>query len=178
MREIFFHEDDYVQIQFLPDSSLEFCIEEMQICDEHAEKHRAAVGAGWTKMYIRKDAPQNLGVFTISASELSAALDRHLARYDHVFTGYSTHRERCVRTLAWGDDGFVLFAEHDEDLIVRELWFGLGQWRAEKADDYVSTLVNLPHASELLIVDWAWSRIVPLADAECLKAYVDERATV
>lgn len=177
MRDVWFHEDDAGQIEFLPVSNLRYCKKEMGIIDAHADEHRVE-GGGWSQVYLRSDAPESLATLGITFSELSDALGMNLEPYERVFIGFGTNRELCSRTFAWGDERFDLFAEVNETKVIKYLWFGLGKWSFDKQQHYCEILFGLPHATELLIADWPASRVVRLADSEDVRAYVAEWSTM
>src|SRR5687768_6450824 len=101
-RDIYFHEDDHCQQQILPFDAKAFAAEELKRIAEFAEAHRAPGGVGWTDMYMRSNPPLELRALGISRRQFSEAISRSLEPFDDVYTGYSSHCERCKRTAAWG----------------------------------------------------------------------------
>ncbi len=58
MRESYFHEDDYCQIEILPIDNLKFCLKQAGKISEFSEKHQN--GIGWDAMYVREENPRKL----------------------------------------------------------------------------------------------------------------------
>jgi hypothetical protein len=165
IREIFFHEDDYCQQQFLPAEATDSAVTELAAIDQFSEAHRAPEGVGWTDIYIRSGDHLGFGTLGIHRDTLDARLVVRLPYYDRVFTGYSSHREICQRTGAWGvGERCSVFADWDDSGIVQNIWtefFDLSEdallsaaWAAAAiAPDY-----------PLIYIDWAWDYTCPAAD--------------
>lgn len=100
MASVYFHEDEYCRVEVLPVGNLAHLLAEMGRIDEFAAAHSEP--GGFTDMYVRGDAPQPLSSLGITLADLQAALDPLLTPFAEVYTGYSTYRERCVSTVAWG----------------------------------------------------------------------------
>ncbi len=172
-RSIYFHEDDYCQIELLPRSAQQHCVTEMGIIDDFAAKHSDG-GMGYTDIYLRPDAPHALSELRLAVSGFASAIQKHLPPYDSVFTGYSSHRERCKRTLAWGDASFVIFADQDAE-IVQHAWLSFGSHGLFDAGRITRALRSLPSSDSIIIADWSWSLIASISDARALDEYFRQR---
>lgn len=172
-RSIYFHEDDYCQIELLPLAARQHCVTQMGIIDDFSARHSDG-GPGYTDIYVRPGAPQPFAGLGISIAALSAAIQPHLPVYDSVFTGYSSYREHCKSTSAWGDESFTLFADHEAE-IVRHVWLDFDN--AFEPARVAAALRSVPGSDGLLIADWSWSRIALLSDAAALYGYFLQRLT-
>ncbi|MEL6897757.1 MAG: hypothetical protein AAFP90_16790 [Planctomycetota bacterium] len=173
MREGYSHEDDYCQIELLPDVNWDFCANQMTEIDTFSDRHRT--DAGWTDIYVRSENPTPLTDLSINRDIFVQSLDNLLPSFDRVKTGYSTYTEACANTLALGrDDNVVIFAEHDENDAVSKIWLTLDVYTA---DDRAVAHKALQIISQwpLILVDWGWSVLIRLADAEALADYFDKR---
>lgn len=103
-RETFLHEDDFGQIEILPVSSMDFCSTQMKNIQKFSNQHQCENGYGWSDVFVRSEAPINLASLNIKKNDVSAALDSTMIEYEKVYTGYSSHRELCPSTLAYGDE--------------------------------------------------------------------------
>ena len=74
MTEIYFHEDDYCQIEVLPVSNWEHCATQIGEIESFSEAHPAPGGTGWTDMYVREENPFSLRDLGISRTTLASAL--------------------------------------------------------------------------------------------------------
>ena len=171
MRETYFHEDDYCQVEVLPATNYEFCRNQLGEIESFSTKHDT--GFGWTDMFIRSDAPTELKSAGLLESEVESELATYLPKYDRVFTGYSTYREECKNTIAFGvNDNFVMYADIGHG-VVTKLWltiYGLQDSdiaNAQRLIDYLSR-------SHLMLVDWSMSAIVAFADSNAVGQYLLE----
>jgi hypothetical protein len=156
-REIYFHEDDYCQQQLLPQEAATHATSEIRKIDEFAEAHKAPDGLGWTDVYVRNDAPAQFRVLNLNRERFDALVSPHLPRFDQVFTGYSSHREACVKTAAWGlSQSCALFADWSEDGIVANVWTEFFDSEDASIDAAARAVAALASIHPLIYVDWAW----------------------
>ncbi len=122
-REIFFHEDDYCQQQLLPREAAGYSEAELKAIDDFANSHRAPGGMAWTAIYMRKSAPVEFNALKLLKEDFAAIVAKYLPAYDVVYTGYSSHRELCKRTSAWGTSPqCAVFADWHDDGMVANVW--------------------------------------------------------
>ena len=172
MRKIYFHEDDYCQLEVLPLSAEQFCRREMGEIEEFAEEHRE--GPFYTDMYLREESPEPLRQLNLRPEQLTAALD-FLPAYDLVETGYSSYREECQSTQARGlNEELAVFWSVDEAGLVEAIW--LAFWvEPQEANAARQLLTALGHLDPLLLADWGWSRCVDLSQPTEIEQYVAEK---
>ncbi len=171
MREGYFHEDDYCQVEVLPASARTYCLVEMGRIDEFAKAHWD--GTGFTDMYIRRQAPVSLVSLGTTLAEWESAIGPLVPRFTQVLTGYSSYRESCPSVVGWGlSDGQAVFASVGEAKAVGPVWLSLNGVTAERVGLWARLLRSLPRAPELLIADWSASQVVVLADVPALEAYL------
>lgn len=163
MREAYFHEDDYCQVELLPVDNLQHCLQQMGEQQVFADAH--ASGAGWTDMYVRSAPPSPLSALGITATQLRQALGAVLPPYDAVFTGYGSYRVACENVLAFGGDKTeTLFAGINDDGVVADLW----------CSDAMAELLLLPLPQQLLLADWNAGLACPLAERALFARYLQE----
>lgn len=172
-RSVYFHEDDFCQIELLPVAARQHCMAQMGIIDDFAAKHDAG-GMGCTGIYLRPDAPHTFAELRIATAAFSAAISKHVPAYGSVFTGYSSHREECRNTLAWGDETWTLFADQEEGMIER-VWLDLGRPDPAGAARIAAALRDLPGSEHVLLADWSWCLIAMLSDSASLHEYFQQR---
>jgi hypothetical protein len=171
VRTAFFHEDDYCQVEVLPAASADYCRSEMGRIDKFAEAHRD--GAGYTDIYVRGESPVLLPAIGIALEEMRASVEPLLPPFDQVFTGYSSHREPCRSTVAWGEDDFrAVFARFGERGEVRAVWLSLYGVEPDRVGHWCRVLRALPRATELVVANWNSSEVVSLADESALATYL------
>lgn len=175
-RKVYFHEDDYCQIEVLPAQNWAYCAQQLQQIVEFSERHRAPNGMGWTDIFMRSEEPISLSTLTLEAERVSRLLSRHLMPFDKVETGYSSHSEECLNTRAFGFNAdCVVYLSTTPSGIVDHLWLGLGGPAEPARDALVAALVDFSTLGELLFVDWGWGRLFSLSDRVGLGSYLGER---
>jgi hypothetical protein len=180
MRTVYFHEDDYCQVEILPVAAVNFVSDEMRSVEEFSQAH--SDGAGFTRMYVRNDPPTSLASLGITVDDVRAALEPLLPAFDQVMTGYSTHRELLPNAVGWGiADYNAVFVTVGESGVIQAAWLCAGFDSPERVDRWCSVLKAFPRASGLVLADWNTLEMVPLADEVKLAAYLrpdeDEQAT-
>ena len=179
MTEIYFHEDDYCQIEVLPISNWEHCAAQIGEIESFSKVRRAPGGIGWTDMYVREENSSSLHDLGISRTTFASALCEALPECDAVYTGYSTHREKCEQTAAFGNSTEVaVFADFGKDDVVEHIWLALDVTEQDEVELMLKAFHALGTLSDLLLVDWGWGVLSPLNDGDALKRYMLKRIEV
>lgn len=161
--DVYFHEDEYCQQEILPASALDFCRNQLTEIDEFATEHQAPGGVGWTKMYLREDSPQKLSDLNITKEAFRSVMKEHLPEISVVYTGYSSYRELCQRTVGFGyHTDCIIYADWNEQDIVDSIWTGIFTTKETELAAAVSALQNLGKQFPLIYVDWAWGFVAPM----------------
>lgn len=171
-KELWFHEDDYARVQFLPFSCWNFCCDQLDKLGAHDVAHRAPEGVGWTKMYSLPAAPAPTASLAISTGDLAAAMPWKLRRTNRVLTGtWSEKGERLPRTAAYRSGSCAIVFGWNEDRIVESLWFkdGYASWWNRRA--LIEAFFRLGLLAPLLLVDWRGA-LIDLRDRKAIRAYV------
>ncbi len=176
MREVYFHEDDYCQLELVAEANGRWCAEQMGKIDEFAAAHKADVG--WTDIYVRSQNPRALSSVNICRSKFTEYMPSRMPHFDRVFTGYSSYRTECKNTIAFGpSDSLVAYAEFDDNDVISSVWFSLDLQSTDDvmiANELASALSRWP----VLLADWGWSQLIRLADADSLTQYFRGRVKV
>src|SRR5688572_17188539 len=88
---VWFHEEDYCQIELLPHSAEGFAREEAEAIRVFADAHRAPRGIGWTDLYRQKQPPASMYDLHIELGTLGECIPRTLRPFERVVTGYGTY---------------------------------------------------------------------------------------
>jgi hypothetical protein len=168
-REIYFHEDDYCQQELLPREALAHAEAEVEKIAEFADSHRAPDGAGWTDVYVRQKPPVSFRALGMKKEVFADAVSPDLSPFDLVYTGYSSYRERCKKTAAWGTATHnALFADWDDEGIITNVWaqfFDPDEKSLLAASKAVAALGML---HSIIYVDWAWGYTCEIINEEAL----------
>lgn len=175
MRSIYFHEDDYCQIELLPLSNWNHCLSQMQQINEFSEARK--IDVGWTDIYLRPDAPQELGSLSIDLNAMKLAIGSLFQPYDAVTTGYSSYVENCPNTVAWGNtEALTIFADYDETQVIKHIWLSIGMLNSTEAKEALLMFQSLPKCAEMLLANWNWGRLISLKDEHELESYLSQEA--
>lgn len=163
MREVYFHEDDFCQIEILPLSNLEFCLQQAGLIEKFSEEHTE--GAGYNDIYIREENPHKLSDLNITADVVRNCFSSLLPEYEKIYTGYSSYKELCKNIIAFGRDNeeTIFFQINDSD-IVETIW----------CSDLLNEILQLPNNNELLLADWASDFICPLSESSRIKDFIKQ----
>ena len=174
--EIYFHEDDYCQQEILPLAALDFCRNQIAEIDEFAAAHQAPDGIGWTDVFMREDSPGKIAEFGITLELLRATMREFLPEVPVVYTGYSSFRERCQRTIGFGFHAdCIIYADWNDQEIIEHVWTGIFTPEASEITVVVSALQSLGQKFPLLYVDWAWSFVTPLDQSRKLRDRLESK---
>jgi hypothetical protein len=176
LRELYFHEDDYCQLELVAEANGRWCAEQMGRIDEFAAAHKAEVG--WTDILVRSESPTPLSSLAISRSQFIDSMPSSMRPFDRIFTGYGTTLSECRQTIAFGPHhSLVAHAELDAEDIVSAVWFTFDL----KSPGDVAIATDLTHALSrwpALIADWGWSQLIRLTDVDALTQYFSARVEV
>ncbi len=156
-REIYFHEDDYCQQQLLPSSKSDVISQELNKVAEFSKAHQAPEGLGWTDVYVREALDSEFGDLGMNLDTFDRCVSHFLQKFDNVFTGYSSYREVCRMTGAWGlSDSCCIFADWNDAKVVQHVWTSFFDAKDECIQICANTVKALSSQSPLIYVDWAW----------------------
>lgn len=174
MREAYFHEDDYGQIEVLSISNWDYCLSQLKKIGKFSDEHFD--GIGWTDMYIRDENPQRLASLNINVKDLASVLGETLEPYDKVLTGYSSYREESKRTLAFGsENSCIVFVGYDSNDIIQDIWLDFGIVTQNDKELALKGLSILESIGEMIIVDWGVGSMIKLSDKDKIMSYFNLR---
>lgn len=162
---MYFHEDDYCQVQVLPERSYEKCCRELGLIDQFATDH-ALEGGGWSNMYLREVDDEQETKLRLSSDEAAQRLDKHGRCVSQVATGYSSHREPATGVRGWLLFEAELFVEADDRGTINAIWVGRVPCGSE--DALAAALLDIQVHEHLIVVDWAGGVIARVADEPAL----------
>lgn len=171
---IYFHEDDYCQIEILPAQNESFCRRQMGLIQGVAQAHAAEGGAGFTELYVREENPISLEDQVLDRKALEAALSPLVPWHELVYTGYSSYREVCANTHAFAVNEQVALFYSLKESIVSNIWLLLNPYTASERLLASRMLEALSGLGELLLVDWSWGTALSLRDKAGIDAYLQE----
>lgn len=170
-RTVYFHEDDYCQVEILPLAAKKFCLKQIGEIDEFAGRH--SEGIGFSDIYVRDESPHLIGEAGISQEKIAEVLD-FLPEFDEVDSEYLHYTEDSQLVFARGiDNDTAVFWEKEENGIISAMWLGI-YVIPENRDIWCRTLTALGSIAPLLLVDWCAGICVDLADIKEIENYINE----
>ena len=155
---------------------LAFVETEIKKSIEFAQAHRAADGVGWTDVYVRQDAPVSIRALNMKKDDIDALISAHLPRFDLVYTGYSSYRERCGKAAAWGtSQQNAIFADWDQDGMVTNVWTQFFESDEKSVFAASKAIVALGMVHSLIYIDWAWSFVCEIVNEEAFTARLQDK---
>ncbi len=173
MRSIYFYEDDFQQIEIVPQENETHCINQAKDINSFADEHRS--GEGYSEIFLRSKNTVDTYDKGITISALESCISEVLFKYDEVYTGYSPYRELCNSITAYGNDENVVLFCQTKDGIVEYIWLTLD---IAKENDIVIALnmfKSINNLGSFILVDWNWSFIANLSHTEDIKSYLKNR---
>lgn len=166
-REIYFHEDDYCQQQLLPASEKGSASDELAKISDFSKAHAAPNGVGWTDVYVREGTGAGFDTLRMNRSQFEELIQACLPKFDAVYTGYSSYRQECKSTGAWGtSDSCCVFADWNDDGIIQNVWTGFFDDSPDSISLAARAVSSLASQSPLVFIDWAWDYTVDASDQE------------
>lgn len=171
-KSIYFHEDDYRQVEILPAENEAYCKRRAGLIDQFAEEHRSE--AGFTNIYVRQENPLSLREKKLAKADLEQALKSHLSYYDQVYTGYSSYRELCQNTYAFAlNENIAVYYAVEKD-IIGEIWLSMMPETEDEVDLAQRVLETIGGLEELILADWNQGVVARLEDKEAVVQYLKE----
>jgi hypothetical protein len=166
---LFYHEDDYCQIELSPMENLTLFQGESKKINDLADK--SFDGYGYTDIYVRNDNRIKLEERKIDQNELEAIVRAiGLDKATKVITGYgTTYRENCKNTVGFGKDYSAIYFDFKEE-IVGHIWL-TNHFSMDK-QKLVDCLLQLGQKWNLLLVDWNQTITVDLTNRDEIEKYL------
>ncbi|MDE6678392.1 MAG: hypothetical protein K2K02_05060, partial [Ruminococcus sp.] len=164
---VYFHEDDYCQIEILPLSAKKFCLQQISEIFGFAEKHTEEYG--FSDIYIRNESPHSIQEVGISHEKISEILD-FLPEFDKVVSEY-TENSQLVFSRGINNHTAV-FWEKDEDNIISAMWLGGMYIVPENCHIWRKILTVLGNTAPLMLADWNAGICIDLTNAEEIENYI------
>ncbi len=169
-RTVYFHEDDYCQIEILPLSAKKFCLKQIGEIFGFAEKHTEEYG--FSDIYIRNENSHSIREVGISHEKIAEILD-FLPEFDEVTSEYLQWIEDSKPVFSRGiDNDTAVFWEKDENNIISAMWLGGMYIVPENCHIWRKILTVLGNTAPLMLADWNAGICIDLTNAEEIENYI------
>ena len=167
---IFYHEDDFRQVEIVPCDNLSTLKTESEKVDTFAKEHFD--GPGFTDIYVRND--QNnikLKQRRIAPNDLEKILGLlGFDRISNVLTGYGqNYRKQHKECVAFGS-GYCAAYYDFKDNVVEHIWF-TNHWSMDRGR-LAKSLHDIGQQWNLLLQDWNLTVTIDLKDKTAIDKYL------
>ena len=165
---IFYHEDDYRQVEIVPSENFEKLIRQAENVQDFADQHFD--GSGYTDIMVRDDNGFKLNQRGIIVNELDSFLSElGLEKYTEVSTGIRPGEMKSKNTIGYGKNYRAIFFDYETDT-VQSIWVS-GTPEVEKTL-YAETLNKIGMKWNLLLMDWNSLELIDLRNHEQIGKYL------
>lgn len=166
---IFFHEDDYKQVEIVPSENFGELIKQAENVQDFAEKHFD--GGAFTDIMIREENGFKLKNRGIKPRELDLIL-LHLPinKYTEVSTGIRPGEMNSENTYGYGENYNGIFFDFEFDSVTG-IWI-VGSPEVQNKE-FVQVLNNIGNKWNLLLMDWNSLELIDLKDKEQIENYLN-----
>lgn len=167
---IFYHEDDFRQVEIVPGDNLSTLVAESKNVDTFAKEHFD--GSGFSDIYVRNDKNKTkLNQLRIDPKDLEKILSAlGFDRIPNVLTGYGqNYREQHKNCVAFGGDYCAVYYDF-QDNVVEHIWF-TNHWNMDR-EKLAKSLYDLGQQWNLLLQDWNQTVTVDLKDKKSIDQYL------
>lgn len=167
---IFYHEDDFRQVEIVPGDNLANLKSESEKVDSFTKEHFD--GSGFTDIYVRSDEDKTkLNHREINPNDLEKILSSMgLDRIPNVLSGYGeNYREKHEACIAFGKDYCAVYYDY-KDNVVQHIWF-TNHWSMDR-EKLAAMLHDLGQKWNLLLQDWNLTVTIDLKDKNSIDHYL------
>jgi len=174
-KSVFYHEDNYRQIDILPIQNIFSVQQEADKISELSEEDYT--GDGFLKAYAISQTKYPLEKLNINRRVFEALLkEDSLFYFDEVYTGYSSYTELKKDTYAFGYENYVIYYTVLNN-IVTAIWVDynfLSDTLNERPMRLKTTLYKIGVLYKLMLVDWNQDISVDLSKEIGISSYIKQ----
>jgi len=169
--ELFFHEDDYLQIEIIPKDNFFQKSKNISETEYNYSEH------GFTDIIFRESNKVPTLSLEITKKNLVSILKKHaLAKFDKIYSGYgSTTNILQKRTQAFGYEDYAILFDYDKS-IVKNIWLIFDPDLHLPFHNYrnlTKVLIDIGKIWNLILIDWNEDVIVDLKSKEKITHYLN-----
>lgn len=175
LKTIFFHEDDYRQIEIIPAENYGFCKTQMGDIERFADNHLVENGSGYTDIFLRGENPVPLTEKNVSAIDLDRMLKSVLPPIKKVYTGYGSFKTKCKHISAYGDHtGIVIFFDKKGEYVAN-IWIDLAVCNESDIHTTLNVLRTISGLGEFILADWSSDFVGQIDNTNTIREYLKEQ---
>lgn len=171
---VYFHEDIFNQVEFLPRENKEYLKSENKKIENFAKENFD--GHGFTDIYVRDESPKTISDKKIDFEELDKILlTLGLEKIAEVYEGYGSGKWKCENTFAYVYDRAQIFVSLKDNL-VHDFWVDGFRFHKdiETKNKLKSVLWRIGNEMNLLLNDWDLTVVIDLKEESEIEKYLNE----
>ncbi|GAB1856115.1 hypothetical protein MHTCC0001_09500 [Flavobacteriaceae bacterium MHTCC 0001] len=167
---IFYHEDDYLQVEIIPSDNFDELIKQAENVQDFAEKHFD--GGGYTDIMVREENGVKLKEREIKPKELDLILSElPIRKCTDVSTGIRPGEIKSKNTYGYGENYNGIFFNFNSNSVTG-IWIAGSPNIEDKI--LVKILNDIGKKWSLLLMDWNSLELVDLKDKEQIEKYLKD----
>lgn len=168
---IFFHEDDYLQVEILPNKNL--------FVENKMNAQNSFNDSGIVEIFSRSQIMYPLQSLQIGKESMESVLKKYaIFSFNFVYSGYSNHRERVDNAFGFGYENHAIIYKHDGyKFQVVNMWIIYSYFSDEFNRDpqaLKATLEDLGLTYEVMLVDWIQNIALDLKNKKSVDSYLKD----
>lgn len=172
MTTFYIHEDDWGMHCIIPAENFDQTKDNFQESNELSE--RSFDGIGWKEIYVIPEEKVSILERNISFQEIKSLLEPFLPLATEVESGYSSYRESCPNSFAFGNSYKIAFYGNKKGEIVSSLNFlnYCTEMEELKLEQLSNALFALGSKYNLILADWQYYKLINLSNLSAIKTYL------
>ena len=162
---IFYHEDDFCQIEIVPKENLSDLLKQADNINDFTAEN------GYSDIYVREENKVSLKTKQIDKSELENLLAKlGTEKHTEITTGYgSDYRVKSENTIGFGKDYSAVYFDFDNEL-VNNIW--ITNLSGLNNENVVNVLSKIGEKWNLVMMDWNRSELIDLSNKKMIEKYI------
>ena len=170
-KELFYHEDDYLQVEIISKSNLFERSKELTNINYDFTEY------GFSSISLRGEKKRPTSYLNINATELDECLKEYsLVKFNKVYTGYSSNSIPKKNTTAYGFEDYAILFDFEKE-VVQNIWVVFSPKLKMPFHSYSNlskALFSIGNKYEMILVDWNEEKIINLYSIIEIENYLNE----
>ena len=178
-KKIHYHEDDYRNIEIVPNENLEEIINEFKKIQNFSEIKKSNNWNKYTDIYVKEEYKNKTATKKIRLDTIRKIITENMTEFSEVTTGIKPQIYKCEKTIAfWLTKNIIIFVEYRKKTIVENIWLHINVTNEIDKENLIKTLSNLSKKYDLLIVDRNAFFIANLSNEKAINKYLEEKLKI
>ncbi|KSA11582.1 hypothetical protein [Maribacter dokdonensis] len=162
---IFYHEDDFCQIEIVPKENLSDLLKQADNINDFTAEN------GYSDIYVREENKVSLKTKQIDKSELENLLAKlGTEKHTEITTGYgSDYRVKSENTIGYGKDYSAVYFDFDNEL-VNNIW--ITNLSGLNNENVIKVFSEIGEKWNLVMMDWNRSELINLSNKKMIEKYI------